>query len=67
MTVHEAFKEFSESQEFKELCKGTDSIAGKYRMYLSRFRKDNLKLGAMAEILQANGWEIKANRATKKK
>lgn len=66
MTINEAFKEFSESAEYKALSKGTDSVAGKYRAYLSRFKKDKLKLGAMAEILVINGYEVKADKVIKK-
>ncbi|WP_325402804.1 hypothetical protein [Agriterribacter sp.] len=37
-----------------------------YRIYLNRFRKGELKAGAIVELLMANGYEIKANKVVKK-
>lgn len=66
MTVNEAFREFSQSEKYKQLCKGIDSSAAKYRVYLGRFKKGKLKIGAMVEMLIANGYEVKANKVTKR-
>lgn len=65
MTLQEAFQEFSNSAIFKEIAKGRDATGGKYRMYLTRFKKGELKAGAIVEILLANGYEVKANKARK--
>lgn len=67
MTLSEAFKELTESEEYKQICKGTDSHSSKYRIYFGRFRDNTLKAGALVEILLANGYEVKANRVSKKK
>jgi hypothetical protein len=65
MTLTEAFKQFSQSEGFKEIAKKKNSLGGKYRTYLSRFNKGELKAGAITEILLANGYEVKANKARK--
>jgi hypothetical protein len=67
MTLPEAFQEFSEFEAFKKIAIKRDSIGGKYRSYLSRFKKGELKAGAITEILLANGYEVNANKARKKK
>lgn len=67
MTITEAFEEFTNSLEFKEVAKKKDASGGKFRLYLSRFRNGKLKTGAMVEALIANGYEVKANKVTKKK
>jgi hypothetical protein len=35
-------------------------------MYITRFKADKLKAGALVEILIAHGYKIKANRVRKK-
>ena len=67
MTLNEAFIDLTESEKFKEIAKHKDSEGGKYRMYLTRFKTGELKAGAIMELLIANGYEIKANKVTKKK
>ena len=67
MTLKEAFKQLAESVEYKDIAKQNNGIGGKYRTYKARYDNDELKAGAMVEILIANGYEIKANKAVKKK
>jgi len=67
MTLHEAFIDFTQSNDFKEIAKRKDSLGSKYRIYLSRFGRGVLKSGAIVELLIANGYVIKADRATKKR
>ena len=67
MTLKEAFIDFVNSEDYKEIVKQRDSLGGKYRAYLSRFRKVELKYGAIVEILLANGYEVTANKVVKKK
>ena len=67
MTLNEAFIHLTESSGFKKVAKAKDSIGGKYRIYLARFKAGKLKAGAIVELLIANGYEIKANRVSKKK
>ena len=67
MTLEEAFEELSKSGHFKEVAKRKDIPQGaKYRMSLSRFRKDKLGKAAIIELLEANGYEISAGKVEKK-
>ena len=63
MTIPEAFDQLVDSEDFKAKAK-TDA---KYRVYLGRFKKGILGIGAMVEILVQNGYEVKANRARKQR
>ncbi|MBC7588867.1 MAG: hypothetical protein H7178_10980 [Chitinophagaceae bacterium] len=67
MTIHEAFKELTESESFKKVSKGAESEAIKQRVYLSRYKKGTLKTGAMVDILIVNDYEVSAKRVKKKK
>ena len=67
MTLNEAFIHFTESTDFRNISKEKGSNGGKLRLYLSRFRAGKLKAGAIAEILIEYGYEIKANKVTKRK
>lgn len=67
MTLEEAFIELSNSIDYKEIAKIKDSKGSKHRTWLVRFRKGELKAGALVEILMSNGYEVKANKVTKKK
>jgi hypothetical protein len=67
MTLNEAFTHFTETSEFRDAAKKKDSLGGKYRIYLKRFREGNLKAGAIVELLITNGYEVKADRVHKKK
>jgi hypothetical protein len=66
MTLNEAFLELIRSEAFREKAKNNDALGGKYRLYISRFNKGELRAGAIVEILVANGYEVKANKAKKK-
>ncbi len=67
MTLEQAFAELIESVEFKEIAKLKNSLGGKYRTYLTRYRNGALKSGAIVELLEAHGYEIKANKVVRKK
>jgi len=67
MTLQEAFIQFTESENYKEVAKLNNAKGAKYRIYLSRFQADKLRSGAIVELLIANGYEIRANKARKKK
>ena len=67
MTLHEAFIQFTESNDFKDIAKQDNSQGAKFRVYLARFNADKLRSGAIVELLIANGYEIKANKVSKKK
>jgi hypothetical protein len=66
MTIQQAFGELIDSDSFKKIAKGRDKIGNKYRAYTARFKKGELGVGAMVEILLQNGYEVKANKAKKK-
>ena len=66
MSITEAFKELINSEAFKEIAKQRDSLGGKYRLYISRFNRRELKVGAMVEVLLDNGYEVKANKVKRK-
>jgi len=67
MTLLEAFEELIETEEFKAIAKQPNPLGGKYRLYLVRYRKGELKSGALVEMLEANGYEVNAKRVVKKK
>jgi Cu/Ag efflux pump CusA len=59
MTLTEAFKHFLQSDAFKSVAKAKDSQGGKYRMYESRFNKDELGEKIIIKLLTENGYKIK--------
>lgn len=67
MTLNEAFEQFTGSDEFKQVQKLNTPEGGRYRTLLSRFRKGKLGIGVIVEVIEANGYEVKANKVTKKK
>ena len=67
MTLNEAFIELSGSPEYKAIAKEKDSKGGKYRAWLTRFKNDKLKSGAIVEILIASGYQVSANKVVRKK
>lgn len=59
MTIAEAFAEFINSKEFKDIAKKRDDKTGsKYRIYKGRFAKGTLKVGAMVELLLENDYKV---------
>ena len=66
MEIASAFKELIDSPEYKEICKQRDGPGGKYRSYKARSKAGTLGSGAMVELLIANGYEVTANKATKR-
>ena len=66
MTLHEAFLDLVSSQEFKDAAKNKDTIGGRYRQYLSRFNKGELKSGAIVELLLSHGYIVTAKKVVKK-
>jgi len=66
MRIREAFQELIDSPEYKEASKSRESEGVKRRVYLSRFKKGTLKVGAMVESLLANGYEVNVNKVKKK-
>lgn len=67
MTLEQAFEQFVSSEEYKEIAKQNTADGGKYRVYLSRYNRGELKAGAIVEILIANGYTVSADKTVKKK
>jgi len=67
MTLDEAFDQFMNSEEFKSIAKQRNAIGSKYRVYLTRYNRNELKAGVKVELLLANGYEIYADKTVKKK
>lgn len=67
MTLDQAFTQFIKSQDFKDIARQKDTLGGKYRVYLLRFNKGELKSGAIVDVLLANGYEISAKKVVRKK
>ena len=67
MTLKEAFAQLILTEDYRTKSKPQGSDGRKYRMYASRFKKGELKSGAIVEMLLANGYEIKANKVRKAK
>ncbi len=66
MTIQEAFVELANSDDYKKKARQKDSIGGKLRYYLSRFKAGKLKTGAIVDLLMANNYEISADKVEKK-
>ena len=62
-----AFEEFITSEDFKAIAKQRNPLGSKYRVYLTRYNRDELKAGAKVELLIANGYTILADNMVKKK
>lgn len=67
MTIIEAFTEFVNSDDFKNVARLNDSLGAKYRIYKRRHEKAELKAGAMVDLLISNCYEITARKTVKKK
>lgn len=65
MTLNQAFEELIKSENYKAIAIKRDTTGGKYRLYASRYKRGELKAGAITEILLANGYEVSANKAKK--
>jgi hypothetical protein len=55
MTIQEAFAEFTESADFKEIAKKKTALGNKYRVYLMRFKNEELKAGAIVKWISGQG------------
>ena len=66
MTLNQAFEQLIQTPKYKEKAKAKDSEGGKYRVWMARYKQGVLKPGVITEILIAHGYEIKANKVTKK-
>ncbi len=67
MTLDQAFQELTASEDFKNIVKQPTPLGSKYRVYTMRYNRGELKAGAIVEILLANGYEVTANKAVRKK
>lgn len=63
----EAFQDFLNSEEFKLKAKLPDNKEGRrFRQYKKRYKEGKLGKAAIIEILEANGYEIRADKVEKK-
>lgn len=67
MEITDAFKDLTNSTEYKEICKQRDGQGSKYRSYMARHKAGTLGSGAMVDLLIIHGYTVTANKATKSK
>jgi hypothetical protein len=58
MELKEAIEHLINSDAFKHLAKQKDAIGGKYRMFLTRYKKGEIKNGAALDFLLEHGYKI---------
>lgn len=62
MELKEAIEHLISSQEFKDMAKQKNAIGGKYRMFLTRHNKGELKNGAAFDFLTSHGYKIEIKK-----
>ena len=58
MELNEAIEHLIASDLFKARAKQKDALGGKYRMFLNRYKKGELKNGAMFDFLIEHGYQV---------
>lgn len=58
MEVIEAIEHLVNSDEFKAKAKQKNAEGGKYRMFLTKYKRNQLKNGAMFDFLIDNGYRV---------
>lgn len=58
MTIIEAFEQVMATGAYKDIAKQKNSKGSHYRMLKSRYRRGELKHGAMVDILIEHGYKI---------
>ena len=58
MELKEAIEHLINSDAFKDIAKQKNAIGGKYRMFLTRFNKGELKNGAAFDFLIEHGYKV---------
>ena len=65
MELKEAIQELIMSEEFKTIARQKDARGAKYRMFIMRFNKGELKNGAAIDFLIEHGYRIEIKRPKK--
>ena len=58
MSIQEAVQHLVSSDAFKEKAKQKNAEGGKYRMFLTRFNKGEIKNGVAIDFLLEHGYKI---------
>lgn len=62
MELKEAIEQLINSSEFKNVSRQKNSVGGKYRMFLTRHNKGELKNGAAFDLLIQHGYKIEIKK-----
>lgn len=62
MELQEAIEHLINSDAFKNAAKIKDAKGGKYRMFLTRYKKGELKNGAAFDFLIKHGYRIEIKK-----
>jgi hypothetical protein len=65
MELREAIEHLINSEAFKEAAKQKNAVGGKYRMFLTRHKKGELKNGAALDFLVEHGYRIEIKHPKK--
>jgi hypothetical protein len=58
MTIQQAIDQLINSESFKEKAKEQNAEGSKYRMFLARYKKKELKNGAAVDMLLQHGYDV---------
>lgn len=62
MELNEAIEHLINSNEFKQIAKQKNSLGGKYRMFLTRHKNNELKNGAAFDFLIKHCYKIEIQK-----
>ena len=62
VTLEQAIQHLVNSREFKDIAKQKNPLGGKYRMFITRFNKRELKNGAAVDFLLEHGYKIEVRK-----
>lgn len=62
MELKESIQELISSQSFKNKAKQKNAEGGKYRMFLTRYKKGELKTGAAIDLLLEHGYRLEIKK-----
>ncbi len=65
MKLQDAIQDLINSDAFKNKAKQKNAEGGKYRMFLTRYNKGELKTGAAVDLLIENGYQIEIKKPKK--
>ena len=62
MNINEAISHLISSDGFKEISKQKNTLGSNYRMFLTRFKRDEIKEGAAVDLLVKHGYVIEIKK-----